>query len=120
MFRKTLDFQTLFCPFLAHDSSKEAMELARKGPSFREVQRWRRVSFYGIFPLLANTIFVIGENDDLPEGTVDGWRKMLDVNVIALCLCSRETVKSIKDRKADMGHIININRYVPIFLLVQS
>ncbi len=45
------------------------------------------------------------------DGTVAEWRQMLDINVVALCLCSRETVKSIKERNTNLGHIININRY---------
>jgi hypothetical protein len=32
--RNTLDIQIWFCSFLVHDSSKEATELARKGPKF--------------------------------------------------------------------------------------
>jgi hypothetical protein len=30
----TLDLRILFCSFLAHDSSTEATELARKSPKF--------------------------------------------------------------------------------------
>jgi NADP-dependent 3-hydroxy acid dehydrogenase YdfG len=45
----------------------------------------------------------------LCDGTVAEWRQMLDINVVALCLCSRETVKSIKERNTNLGHIININ-----------
>jgi hypothetical protein len=32
--RKTLDLQICFCSYLVHDSSKEATELAKKGPKF--------------------------------------------------------------------------------------
>lgn len=45
------------------------------------------------------------------EGSTENYRKIMDVNVIAMAICSREFAKSIKERKAS-GHIININRYV--------
>lgn len=45
----------------------------------------------------------------LLEGTPEDWRKMLDLNVVALCLCTRETVKSMRERGVDDGHIIHIN-----------
>ena len=32
------------------------------------------------------------------------------VNVMALCLCTREAVTSMRTRGVDDGHIININR----------
>jgi hypothetical protein len=34
MCRKPLDLQIRLCSFLVHDSSKEATELAKKGPKF--------------------------------------------------------------------------------------
>ncbi|XP_045130200.1 dehydrogenase/reductase SDR family member 11-like isoform X2 [Portunus trituberculatus] len=45
----------------------------------------------------------------LAEGTPDQWRKMLDLNVVALCLCTREALASMKERGVDDGHIIHIN-----------
>uniref|UniRef100_A0A0P4WJ72 Dehydrogenase/reductase SDR family member 11 n=1 Tax=Scylla olivacea TaxID=85551 RepID=A0A0P4WJ72_SCYOL len=44
----------------------------------------------------------------LLEGTPEDWRKILDLNVVALCLCTREAVASMKERGFD-GHIIHIN-----------
>ena len=35
---------------------------------------------------------------------------MLQVNVMALCLCTRAAVKSMREREVDDGHIINMNR----------
>lgn len=34
----------------------------------------------------------------------------LQVNVLALSICTREAYQSMKERKVDDGHIININR----------
>lgn len=47
--------------------------------------------------------------DPLLNGTTSGWKNMLDVNVIALCVCTREAYQSMKERNVDDGHIININ-----------
>lgn len=46
------------------------------------------------------------------EGTPEEWRKVLDLNVVALCLCTREAVASMRERGVDDGHIIHINRWV--------
>lgn len=35
---------------------------------------------------------------------------VLQVNVLALCICSREAYQSMKERNVDDGHIINLNR----------
>ncbi|XP_051814234.1 dehydrogenase/reductase SDR family member 11-like isoform X3 [Acanthochromis polyacanthus] len=48
-------------------------------------------------------------HDSLLSGTTRGWRNMLDVNVLALSICTREAYQSMKERNVDDGHIININ-----------
>lgn len=35
----------------------------------------------------------------------------LQVNVLALSICTREAYQSMRERKVDDGHIININRW---------
>lgn len=57
--------------------------------------------------------------ESLLNGKTSGWKNMLDVNVIALSVCTREAYQSMKERNVDDGHIININsmtghRVVPI------
>lgn len=47
--------------------------------------------------------------EPLLNGKTSGWRNMLDVNVIALSLCTREAYQSMKERNVNDGHIININ-----------
>jgi hypothetical protein len=44
------------------------------------------------------------------EAASEDWRRILDVNVIALSSCTREALKSMKNRGVDDGHIIHINR----------
>nr|UFX77190.1 farnesol dehydrogenase [Penaeus monodon] len=51
----------------------------------------------------------LSHNHSLLDGTTEEWREMLDVNVVALCLCTREAVASMKERKVDDGQIIHIS-----------
>ncbi len=39
------------------------------------------------------------------------------MNVIALSVCGREAYQSMKERKVDDGHIININGYGNVLFL---
>ncbi len=43
--------------------------------------------------------------------------KNVQVNVIALSVCGREAYQSMKERKVDDGHIININGYSNVLFL---
>ncbi|KAB7498677.1 Dehydrogenase/reductase SDR family member 11 [Armadillidium nasatum] len=54
-------------------------------------------------PEFAKQVFELNTN-----GTPEEWRQITNVNVIALCLCSKLTVNSLKERGLDDGHIINI------------
>ncbi|XP_061326037.1 dehydrogenase/reductase SDR family member 11 [Pezoporus flaviventris] len=47
--------------------------------------------------------------EPLLSGKTEGWRTMIDVNVMAVSICTRETYQSMKERNIDDGHIININ-----------
>ncbi|CAH1111885.1 unnamed protein product [Psylliodes chrysocephalus] len=48
---------------------------------------------------------------NLTEGSTDDWRKIFDVNVMALCICTREAIKVMRQKKI-AGHIIHINSVV--------
>ncbi|XP_025204536.1 dehydrogenase/reductase SDR family member 11-like isoform X2 [Melanaphis sacchari] len=53
------------------------------------------------------------------DGTVSEWKRILDVNVIALSVCSREAVRSMNSRNLEDAHIIhlssNLAHYVPSY-----
>lgn len=42
-------------------------------------------------------------------GNAEDLRKVLDINVLGLCFCTREAFNSMKERDV-AGHIIHINR----------
>lgn len=51
----------------------------------------------------------LAHNEPLLSGHTEGWRNMIDVNILALAICTRESYQSMKERGVDDGHIININ-----------
>ncbi|MEA5511331.1 SDR family NAD(P)-dependent oxidoreductase [Crocosphaera sp. UHCC 0190] len=60
----------------------------------------------------------LGHRETLMTGKTEAWREMLDINVLALCICTREAIKDMSDRNSN-GHIIHINSMsghrVPLF-----
>jgi len=52
-----------------------------------------------------------GFSTDSPllSGQTSDWRRMLEVNVLALCVCTRESVKIMQEKGIDDGQIINIS-----------
>ncbi|XP_053384689.1 dehydrogenase/reductase SDR family member 11-like [Mercenaria mercenaria] len=51
----------------------------------------------------------LGQDAPLLTGKTEQWRSMFEVNVLGLCICTREAVKSMKDRGVDDGHVIQLN-----------
>eukprot|EP00118_Oscarella_pearsei_P024918 m.307116 g.307116 ORF g.307116 m.307116 type:complete len:255 (+) comp41917_c0_seq1:40-804(+) len=51
----------------------------------------------------------LSSGDNIIDGSTEGWRNTLDVNVLALCICSREAVKQMREKGVDDGHIINLS-----------
>ncbi|KAB7500426.1 Dehydrogenase/reductase SDR family member 11 [Armadillidium nasatum] len=64
---------------------------------------------FGGVDVCVNNAGIEGTGLDLLNGTPEEWREITNVNVIALCLCSKLTVNSLKERGLDDGHIINIS-----------
>jgi len=44
------------------------------------------------------------------DGSPDDLKKMIDLNVLGLSVCTQQALKSMKERGVDNGHIIHINR----------
>lgn len=61
--------------------------------------------FGGVDVLVNNAGF--GKNQSLFDGDTETWRAMLEVNVLALAVCTREALQSMQDRDV-AGHIVNI------------
>jgi short-subunit dehydrogenase len=55
--------------------------------------------------LMSYTLFLL-----FLGGSTEELKKMLDVNVLALSVCTIQAVQSMKERGVDDGHIIHINR----------
>ncbi len=49
----------------------------------------------------------LGHKEPLMTGKTDAWREMLEVNVLALCICTREAVQRMQG--ANSGHIVHIS-----------
>jgi short-subunit dehydrogenase len=43
-------------------------------------------------------------------GSTEEIKRMLDLNVLGLSVCTKEALQSLKERGVDDGHIIRINR----------
>ncbi|KAG8294099.1 Dehydrogenase/reductase SDR member 11 [Homalodisca vitripennis] len=43
------------------------------------------------------------------DGDTENWRAVLEVNVLAVSICTREFLKSMKKRNNEHGHVIMIN-----------
>ena len=50
----------------------------------------------------------LGHNAPLMSGEVEEWREMLEVNVLALMICTREAIRDMQ-RSNTAGHIIHIS-----------
>ncbi|KAK6169165.1 hypothetical protein SNE40_020266 [Patella caerulea] len=51
----------------------------------------------------------LAHNAPILSGQTQEWREMLDVNVMAVTICTRESFQSMKERNIDDGHIIFIS-----------
>ncbi|XP_012539005.1 farnesol dehydrogenase [Monomorium pharaonis] len=78
----------------------------RREEDILKVFKWAEEKLGGIDVMINNAGVISPE--EIIEGSTETYRKIMDVNVIATAICSRELVQSIKKRKAS-GYIINIS-----------
>jgi len=50
----------------------------------------------------------LGRDAPLVGGATDAWREMLDVNVLALAICTREAIADMRSR-GDRGHVVHVS-----------
>jgi NADP-dependent 3-hydroxy acid dehydrogenase YdfG len=65
-----------------------------------------RKCFGGVDVLINNA--GLGHASPLTSGETEHWREMLEVNVLALCICTREAVRDMRAR-GDDGHVIHVS-----------
>lgn len=64
---------------------------------------------YGRLDVCVNNAGLVWQQDRLSEGDIKEWREMLDVNVLALCICTKESIKLMREVGIDDGQIIHMN-----------
>ena len=77
----------------------------REEEDIRALFERTREAFGGVDVLVNNAGF--GKNESLFDGDTETWRAMLEVNVLALAVCTREALNDM-DRRDVAGHIIHI------------
>jgi NADP-dependent 3-hydroxy acid dehydrogenase YdfG len=50
----------------------------------------------------------LGRAAPLLSGNTEDWREMLETNVLALCVCTREAIADMR-RRGDRGHVVHIS-----------
>jgi len=75
--------------------------------SITSMFEWIKVTHGGVDVCVNNAGLAVEE--PLLECTAASMKTMLDVNVTALVLCTKFSVKSMLERKVDDGHIFNIS-----------
>jgi 17beta-estradiol 17-dehydrogenase / 3beta-hydroxysteroid 3-dehydrogenase len=66
-----------------------------------------RERFGGVDVMINNA--GLGHHAPLVSGSTEAWREMLEVNVLALCIFTREAIADMRRRGVDDGHVIHIS-----------
>ncbi|XP_049773544.1 dehydrogenase/reductase SDR family member 11-like isoform X1 [Schistocerca cancellata] len=72
--------------------------------------KWIKENLSGV-DILINNAGVITEAD-LTSGKTENWKRILDVNVLGLSICTREAVQDMLSRGVDDGFVIHISSVV--------
>jgi 17beta-estradiol 17-dehydrogenase / 3beta-hydroxysteroid 3-dehydrogenase len=64
------------------------------------------VKFGGVDIMINNA--GLGHKASLIDGNTEYWREMLDINVLALCICTREAISQMR-KHGDEGYIIHVS-----------
>ncbi|PSN51373.1 Farnesol dehydrogenase [Blattella germanica] len=86
------------CPLKADVSKEEEVVAAFQ---------WIKQHVRGV-DVLVNNAGIAGTST-LGEGPVLNWKRVLDLNVLGLSMCTKEALQSMKERGVDDGHIFHIN-----------
>ncbi|KAG5306844.1 SDR1 dehydrogenase, partial [Acromyrmex insinuator] len=62
----------------------------------------------GPISVLVNSAGIIKESS-LIDGTLEDWRSVFDVNVLGLCLCTREAVRMMRETADEDAIVIHVN-----------
>ncbi|ELU14032.1 hypothetical protein CAPTEDRAFT_172998 [Capitella teleta] len=65
-------------------------------------------SEFGRLDILVNNAGVGSDSASMLSGETSDWREMLETNVLAVAICTREGVKLMRECDINDGHIINI------------
>ncbi|XP_069685859.1 uncharacterized protein [Periplaneta americana] len=78
-----------------------------KETEVQEAFKWVKSNLGGVDILINNA--GVASSSNLIDGPVDSWKSILDLNVLALSVCTKEALQSMKERGVDDGHIVHIN-----------
>lgn len=68
-------------------------------------------SKFGRLDICINNAGINIKNASLLDGKTESWQKMIDVNVIGLCICTRESIKLMRENGIDDGHVIHLSSF---------
>ena len=78
----------------------------RSEENIREMFAKIKEQFAGVDILINNA--GVSHRSPLLDGDTELWREMLEVNVLSLCICTREAIQQMQDKQVD-GHIVHIS-----------
>ncbi|KAJ8878079.1 hypothetical protein PR048_022543 [Dryococelus australis] len=81
-------------------------DLTKEGDILAAFQ-WVKDNLGGVDVLVNNA--GMAPNNNLTDGNTSVWKQLLDLNVLALSICTREAIKSMKERGVNDGHVVHIN-----------